>query len=81
MSALQSCSNQIAEKDAEGVLEFPAPFDDLDYAEIATPSNECSFSTKSGLYNVWFIIYKSMTLYRLKKHVDFFIINIKGYIY
>lgn len=50
LSALQSCSSQIGEKDAEKVLEFPVPFDELEYGEIATPSNEYPFSTKTGLF-------------------------------
>lgn len=48
LSALQSCSSQIGEKDAENILDFPVPFDDLEYGEIATPSNEYPFSTKTG---------------------------------
>lgn len=52
LSALQSCSSQIGEKDAENVLDFPVPFDDLEYGEIATPSNEYPFSTKTGLFSI-----------------------------
>lgn len=54
LSALQSCSSQIAEKDMEGILEFPTPFDDMEYGEIATPSNEYPFPVKSGLFVLYF---------------------------
>lgn len=56
LSALQSCSNQIAEKDVESILEFPAPFDEVEYGEIATPSNEYPLTPNAGIRSFFFAL-------------------------
>lgn len=50
LSALQSCSSHNTERDVEGILEFPTPFDELEYGEVATPSNEYPFLEKTGIF-------------------------------
>ncbi|XP_035232191.1 ribosomal protein S6 kinase delta-1-like, partial [Stegodyphus dumicola] len=54
LSALESCSTSNTEKDIEGMLEFPTPFDDFENIDEAlTPSNKStsSFNLNSGSGN------------------------------